>query len=625
MSKKYLLPLLLTTTCLHAAGLYQDFTELSSIQKENYLAKVKSLKSAFISNKDLAKTKSISLNPDFVSAVTFNSPSRYFMLGQKDNCSLYDLMSANLLKEPGKNFLDNVIIDFDQEGKKESYLLTKERFLEKVAYKKCPGSEKLAQYFLIKNLRKTFSNMRFKTPSSKEGCFEIHKELKSDVQAPFMCQSLESVRQLTQNQKLLNATKSRRYQKYLNDEVTRGKTLKKIIKENSLDYIGSFCLNIEAPELFCKPFFEESYWVSLDAEKNRALLDVYCKKFFKRKKLSKAQLKACVKKINNLPTTCHYSNDHNALQPAPNCKLISQALIYSNTPMSHPDCPGRTGHHGVTNFSRLLLHFNPELASQENCRINATYPMAKFDKDNTESSNWGIKVCYDDPIKKEEVCYPTIIEDAPDKDLSLSYNVARILERLRGFDKKNQECRILKEKEYKPLLLEYKSGCFIIKKQEGCLDTKCEFDVIYDEKKFTNIKFKTELYFDLFPLMYADENKSMSKMYKRFTQKEDRPIKSVSGIKLLYKNHPNAIMWGIGCKEDLLPTFFKQQHYGECTPIPFIADGMAEDKSYYSLVIRTSLDHVSAPRLVPWSYVYSAVKRYQEVHPLGQWGLNAYY
>ena len=83
-----------------------------------------------------------------------------------------------------------------------------------------------------------------------------------------------------------------------------------------------------------------------------------------------------------------------------------------------------------------------------------------------------------------------------------------------------------------------------------------------------------------------------------------------------------GIIHGIGCAEDLLPSFFKTKAFNQCSPLPFIIDGMLKENDKVVFVTRSGADSLQAPRLVGWSLVYSAVKSYQRTHPLKLWTLD---
>jgi hypothetical protein len=87
------------------------------------------------------------------------------------------------------------------------------------------------------------------------------------------------------------------------------------------------------------------------------------------------------------------------------------------------------------------------------------------------------------------------------------------------------------------------------------------------------------------------------------------------------KKANKAIVHGVGCAEDLLPSFFKSNSLNQCSPLPFIIDGMIKENDKTVFVTRTAVDSLQAPRLISWSSIYSGVKSYQKIHPLRLWTL----
>jgi hypothetical protein len=92
-------------------------------------------------------------------------------------------------------------------------------------------------------------------------------------------------------------------------------------------------------------------------------------------------------------------------------------------------------------------------------------------------------------------------------------------------------------------------------------------------------------------------------------------------ISSFFKKSKNGIIHGVGCAEDLLPSFFKSRAFNQCTPLPFIIDGMIKENDKTVFITRTAIDSLQAPRMVNWSLIFSAVKSYQRYHPLKLWTL----
>ena len=124
---------------------------------------------------------------------------------------------------------------------------------------------------------------------------------------------------------------------------------------------------------------------------------------------------------------------------------------------------------------------------------------------------------------------------------------------------------------------------------------------------------------------FINENKSFLKLYTTKKKLNLKSIKNISSYLLLQKQYPKAIFLGVGCAEDLLPSFFKRYAFNICTPLPFISDGYLKSEGSYALVTRTGVDQINAPRIIPWPYIFNAVKTYQQLHPIKLWGLYAIY
>ena len=59
----------------------------------------------------------------------------------------------------------------------------------------------------------------------------------------------------------------------------------------------------------------------------------------------------------------------------------------------------------------------------------------------------------------------------------------------------------------------------------------------------------------------------------------------------------------------------------QCSPIPFIIDGLKKEGELYKFTLRTAIDDLHSPREISWPLIYSAVERYSHFHPLKKWNL----
>ena len=142
---------------------------------------------------------------------------------------------------------------------------------------------------------------------------------------------------------------------------------------------------------------------------------------------------------------------------------------------------------------------------------------------------------------------------------------------------------------------------------------------------FTQFTVDYKLQFNLFPISYIAENKSLKSQFEKIKKKTFKPVKNTTILKSIFNKEKNAIVLGMGCIEELLPSFFKRNTLNQCHPTSFIIDNIMEEDGLFATHIRTSLDHIHAPRVIPWSRVFNSVRNYQNIHPLRSWELYAIY
>lgn len=611
-------------------GLYQSFETLIDLQKINYQKKLEKLSTKSTTLRNLADVNQVDLDPDFINTVLFYSPSRYASLAHKDKCSFYDLYLAGHIKGPNGPLSKFIIRYKDKKGESKTGVVTPKIFLEKIAYVQCPQSKKFFQYFQLKNLKNTLKTVYLKPPSSYDQCYKLHDEFTNDYKTPYLCKIYESVDSINELNKLIKNMSKSNYRKVekLKKQLTVAKRYKKLLNESSYDFLKNLCENIEKPKRFCHDFFNASFWKKvIKGEKDEAYIKNKCLALMGKKKLNRRRLKKCVRELTDNKDLCYYLNKYDqSLAPRQNCEMQSFALNQSRLFSSYVDCPSRVGHEGITNVARVVKHIDPESKSipGTSCELDTINEYVKFNHEASDGRFWGLKLCYDDKINQEEVCLATLTGDIADSEYSIGKVVAKILFKTRGYNEE-KGCKLIDQKEYKPTLLMFKTGCFIITDKKQCYGTDCKFKVILDEREIDFITFKNEMLFDYFPSSFLEENLAQTKLIERHYQKKVRRIVNVSFLKSMFKEHPKSIIQGIACAEDMLPTFFSKNILHRCTPLPFIVDGLISDKGYTSLIVRTAMDSISSPRIISWSYIFSALKAYKDLHPLELWGLYAIY
>jgi hypothetical protein len=616
----FITSLFLFSNCTLAQGLYSDFEKMLDEQKEKYQLLINKLVNQDFDINDVNSIKDVALDPDYLNILIQNTPTRYMLLANNDKCSIYDLMNTNLLRSPGGK-IKNVVFHYEgKNGKNQRRLLSKDVFLKLIAKKQCPQNQKFKAHFKLKNLRNTLKKIKIKTPDSEISCLENMTVFRKDLKTPFLCNIIEQIRGIKKQQVQFKNLSKSDYKKrsILQREIDLGNSYKKILSIKAIDNLEGQCLGLNNPRKFCTDYFKQSYWSKAFFEQpNAPVIRSFCGNLSKKK---------CLRELNKNPYYCHFSGkDYPSLTPKPNCSNTSRALLKSRLYANYNDCPANTGNDGVTSFARVLNHFDDYLkAPMKSCEINSTFPFAKFNEEFTDFEQWKIQLCYMDTlIGNERVCRPTVLGNVPNDNLSLSKVVGKIASRLKGYN--GNACRILNSKQYKPSLLEFQSGCYIIRNNKKCTGTNCDFKVKLGESEFNKFKIESNLSFEIFPVDFINENKSLKNIYSKAKKKSFKTIKNMSSLLTMFKNHKKSIILGMGCGEELLPSFFNRKNLNQCTPLPFIVDGIIEKNKFYSLITRTSLDQVHSPRIIPWPYISAAVKQYRTLSPINAWGFYAIY
>lgn len=628
--------LIILSLCLsfhaEAQTIFQTLEKSTNLSQESY---PKLLEKFSNKNFELSAIKDVNqviFHPAFMNILMLYNKGNVLNLGLRDKCSLIDLVSTDLLYSPtGK--LKNVLIKFkNKKDKLETHVLPKNQFLKLIGYKQCPKSETLKKYFSPRNLRATLKTEKIQIPNSAEQCKEFRTNFLNNVKAPYLCDIANKIKNLPIRKVQLKNLNKANYRKYqtLKKQVETSISYSKILNKDSLLYLDKFCEHSTYTDQFCEDIFKINYWTnSLKAIKDETALKFYCSFVYPNKKLTENRLNRCAQSLTENPRICQFLGEgKSSLYPKPFCKELSVSLNNSRLYQTYNDCPAKVGSDSLVTASRIINHLNSKspILEDKNCEANSTYPFAEFNQEFLEFLFWQVQVCYDDKIKRKRVCYPTILSNVKNSELSLSKTIGNILKRLKGFknDESNQ-CQIIQASNYRPSLLKYKTGCFILKEEKNCYGTTCNFRVIYDDLEFKKFEFESKLSFDLLPFRYTEENRSFIKLIERYKKVRLKDIINISSFRRIFNEYPKAIYMGVGCAEDLLPSYFKSKSINQCNILPFIVDGILEDNGRYSLVTRTSFDQIHSPRLIPWTYIFSSIKNYQTHHPLNQWSFYAIY
>lgn len=607
----------------YADGLFNNLKTISKTQKDTFDNLLKTFQNINFKEDEVNNIKEVYLNTIFLNSISFNTPNRYMNLATMDSCSIYDLMLSGLLKTPSGE-LSSIIFDYKtKKDEIKTAALPLRLFKEKIIQAQCPNSLKLWSYFQEPNLRATIKNLKLTRPKAANDCAENLNEHNKNPFMPYLCMMSEKINDIPKNSTRLKNLALSKYKErsIIQKELDIAKTYSLILNDPTKNYLNNLCRYLDQPEKFCDNHFQESFWNKAKQLKQEDYLSSFCG--------NSNQLNKCIQKLNTNNQACYFSenNKYMSMTPRPGCEEVSNAFSHSRLYSNYKDCPANIGNENLVTWARILNHFKPmDFLKTESCDLNSIYSVLLFNKDYTDFEQWKSEICFEDKIARQTTCYPTFYNDLSfESEYSLSRVVGKIANRLKGYNTNFKPCKITTNSEYKPTLLEFKSGCIIIKDETTCKGTNCDLKVLIDEVPFNNFTIKNKIDFKILPTEFTKENKSYKNIFELNEKKTFKRILNISTFLNTYKEKPNAIFYGQGCAEVLLPTYFKERYINACTPINFIIDGYKEFNSQYAMIVRTSLDHLHAPRMISWNYVYSAIKQYQNLHPINTWGFYAIY
>lgn len=251
------------------------------------------------------------------------------------------------------------------------------------------------------------------------------------------------------------------------------------------------------------------------------------------------------------------------------------------------------------------------------CQSVSAAEVLKFNQQFDNDETWKLEACYQNRIAEREDCFKTFFGQNSRPEAYTNV-VASILQKTRGTDP-SEVCKMIDSEDYNPLLLQYKSGCYIIFERDQCFISECKHKIIYNDRPIDFIKIKGRANIPYFPLSVREERFSQNYLFTHDFKKKGRSMQTLSAVENYFKKSKSGIIHGVGCAEDLLPGFFKAHTINQCTPLPFIVSGILKDKDNVAFITRTAGDSMQAPRLISWSSILSSVKSYQRSHPLKLW------
>jgi hypothetical protein len=597
-------------------GIIETFEKLIQIDHDKFQKRLDALTKNGRVYSGSASITGLDLEPDFLNSIIMHSDPGYLRLASSDKCRFYETILTDLLKS-SEGKIRNVLMTYMEKDARQSAIISKKDFLAKVVNQECPETQKNIAAFQVKTIQETFKSINFDIPSGLDQCRNIHVEWLNNPKTPFVCQIHEYIKEARLGQGDPKDLQQRRaVAKILESKQT-------LVQK---EYIENLCTHLDDEDLFCSEFLNVSFWTKIaGGYQDRIFAEDICKGVLKTGALGNEQYSACLARLKKEKDLCLYPAGTNpGIRPQPDCDQLSTALNYSSLRAKYKDCPGNSDQMIATNMGRILNHFG---ASNENsidgsCSAFSAGNTFAFNKQYDNETNWKLEACYDDRLNEKEICTKTFFGTYKNQPESYTQVVADILKRTRGADV-TTTCKMVSSTEYNPLLLAYKSGCYIIYEEDSCWISQCKHKILYNDSKIDFIRIKDKATLAYFPLTVQNERFSQHYLLTRDFKKAGHQMTNLSAMMRYFKKSKSGIVHGVSCAEELLPTFFKSQALNQCTPLPFIISGYIHKNDKVIFIVRTAADSVQAPRMIHWSIIYSGVDAFKRKHPLKLWTMYA--
>lgn len=597
-------------------GIIQTFEKLIKIDNDKFTLR----KDALVKNGKMFQATdnvtSIDLNPDFLNSIILHSDPGYLRLAGTDKCRFYETILTDLVRS-AEGKITNVLLNYVEKDTPQSAVMNRKDFLNRVVTKECPETQKMIASYQIKTLPDTLKKIDFEIPTGIDQCRNVHLNWLNNPNTAFLCQIHEYMKEA----RLGSGDPKDLEQRRAVARILDGKL--SLIQK---DYLNNLCNHLDDEDLFCEEFLNVSFWTRIaGGYKSRIYAEDICRGIYKTQGLSDPQYMECLARLKKEKDLCLYPAGRNSgLRPQPDCDLLSTALNLSAYNATFKDCPGNSGQMIMTNMGRIITHFNNGEAGQfeGSCSSHSAGITFNFNKTLDNDEVWDIETCYDSQSQGKEICSKTFLGKFANLPESYPLIVANILKRTRGADE-SVSCEMIDAADYNPLLLKYKVGCYIIYDREKCYQAQCQHRILYNDREINYIRFKGNGKLPYFPQTVRDERTSQHYLLTHDYKKTGRQLSSQAAMTGYFRRTKNGIVHGVGCAEDLLPTFFKAEALNQCSPLPFVLNGMIQENDKVIFVMRTAADSLQAPRLISWSMLFSAVKSYQRTHPIKTWTMYA--
>ena len=600
-------------------GLIGELQSLVKSQRKDYIKKVQILSSQINNQQSINQNnfKELQLDPDFLKNIFIHTDSKWLQYLLQGECSFLRLLENNLIRN-GKGSVEKITLITKE---KKSLLISKKDYVDLSLKFKCFNDRQIQTFFSQKDIKSILKGIKFSIPQSRKECHQVFKHWQANSYLPYLCKIPETIRRGRQAELFLkNSGTSNSH--WSHRQIIRDyHRYQKNIDFSTHNYLKNLCQNVGKRDQFCRSYLSQDIWSKiLSGDMPKEKLSYKCND------LGFSQLSLCASQLNKSPEICTTQTSHQfpSLFPRPNCQIIKTALGASSLKAFYHDCPAQISNSSITNIHRIVNHFKKRKVSSTplTCFSEAYYTLSLLNSHSNGNEKWPLKICYFDKIENREICKSYIPGSLEDKTIKSTEEllISSLLKRIHGIDHP-LHCRFINEKKYNPNILKYKNGCFILWSRKRCPDLSCSRKIILDGKLITDFKYKSKLNWPYIPLNYSQKKFSLIHQIGDIYKLNFLKIKNFTDLEIFLKKNKNSIAHGVGCSENLLPQFFKAKYLNQCTPLPFIVDGiMKKDKNKFA-ILRTSINDLHSPQFVPWSHIFASLKHYENLHPLNAWTL----
>ncbi|WP_412472258.1 hypothetical protein [Halobacteriovorax sp. RT-2-5] len=571
----------------------------------------------------------IELSKRQLNAILLYSEQDYKELFHVNKCSIYTLLKNRLIRINNQPLL-NVEASVTSDSSTSTALVPIDAFLAHYYKSNCRLSFKQSRLFEKGLLKDTFTKLTPKFPRNQTQCLDQYKDLKSNINIDHICSAPYTIELAGKlGERLRDNSLSISERSYINSLRRQSKTYTDEINDRDILYFKNFCSNLSREELFCKNYSKQDFW-SLIINKQKATdhIEVRCRNILGKTtpedKMEELDYLKCISLLRNEPSRCMTQGPAtgSVLYPMPSCNEISETLKISRLKNNYNDCPRNIGNYAIINGARVIKHFATNDLKSKDCVFPSYEKIYGLYLESGEEEKWPLSICYNSNDGKK--CLPFIPGNSKENYNALNMVVANALFQTKIVTSRIK-CEQVSKKQFNPLRLKYKAGCWVVPQELACRSQSCKYNVMIDNRKALEIWSEGSLSFDYFKTKYNSSDADIHSRILSVLNIKEQEINSLTSLKFFLDNKKNGIIHGQGCAEDIYPSHYQLRKIGICTPMPFIIDGYKEINNNTYLSFRSALDDISSPRSVLWANAFTALSRYSTLSPLKNWELYGLY